>query len=60
MAACGLVARHGRITEAMLREQLPPPGPDIVIVLCGPPPMAGALESALKVIGHSERASIFP
>ena len=50
----------GRITEAMLREHLPPPGPDTVIFLCGPPPMADALEAALKVIGHSERAIILP
>jgi cytochrome-b5 reductase len=50
----------GRITEAMLRTQLPPPGPGTVIFLCGPPPMADALEAALKAIGHSEQAIIFP
>ena len=50
----------GRITEAMLRGHLPPPGPDSVIFLCGPPPMADALETTLKAIGHSEQALIFP
>ena len=50
----------GRVTMAMLREHLPPPGPDTVIFLCGPPPMADGLEAALKVIGHSERAIILP
>ena len=50
----------GRITEAILRGHLPPPGPDTVIFLCGPPPMADALEAALKAIGHSEQAIIFP
>ena len=50
----------GRITEGMLRKHLPPPGPDTVIFLCGPPPMADSLEAALKAIGHSEQAIIFP
>jgi cytochrome-b5 reductase len=44
----------------MLRAHLPPPGPDTVIFLCGPPPMADALEAALKAIGHSEQAIILP
>lgn len=51
---------RGRITEAMLREHLPKPGPGAVIFLCGPPPMVDALETALKAIGHSEQAIIFP
>ena len=50
----------GRITEVMLREHLPPPGPDTVIFLCGPPPMTDALETTLKTIGHSEQAIILP
>ena len=50
----------GRITEAILRAQLPSPGPDTVIFLCGPPPMTDALEAALKAIGHSEQAIILP
>jgi cytochrome-b5 reductase len=50
----------GRITEAILRGHLPPPGPDTVIFLCGPPPMADALEATLKAIGYSEQAIIFP
>jgi cytochrome-b5 reductase len=50
----------GRITEAMLRGHLPPPGPDTVIFLCGPPPMTDALETALKAIGYSEHAIILP
>lgn len=50
----------GRITEEILRKQLPPPGPDTVIFLCGPPPMVDALENTLKTIGHSEQAIILP
>jgi len=51
---------RGRITEDILRGQLPPPGHDTVIFLCGPPPMVDALEAALKAIGHSEQAIILP
>ena len=50
----------GRITEDMLRVHLPPPGPDTVIFLCGPPPMTDAVEATLKAIGHSEQAIILP
>lgn len=50
----------GRITEAVLRAQLPPPAPDTVIFLCGPPPMVDALEVTLKAIGHAGQSIIFP
>ncbi len=50
----------GRITEEILRRQLPPPGPDTVIFLCGPPLMADALEATLKGIGYSEQSILLP
>ena len=50
----------GRITEDVLRRQLPPPGPETVIFLCGPPPMVDPLEATLKGLGYSEQAIIFP
>ena len=50
----------GRITETVLRTQLPPPGPGTVIFLCGPPPMVEAAETTLKSIGHAEQAIILP
>jgi cytochrome-b5 reductase len=50
----------GRITEDILRGHLPPPGPDSVIFLCGPPPMVDALETTLKSLGHSGNAIILP
>lgn len=50
----------GRITEEMLRTHLPPPGPDAVIFLCGPPPMVDAMETMLRSIGHKEQAIILP
>ena len=56
----GWLQGTGRITEAILRGHLPQPAAGTVIFLCGPPPMADALEAALKVIGHAEQAIIFP
>ena len=50
----------GRITEGILRQQLPPPGPDTVIFLCGPSPMVDILENTLKAIGYSEQSIILP
>jgi cytochrome-b5 reductase len=50
----------GRVTEAILRRHLPPPGSDTAVFLCGPPMMADALERTLKEIGYSEQAIILP
>ena len=50
----------GRITEEILRRHLPPPNPDTVIFLCGPPLMVDALESTLRGIGYPEQSIILP
>ena len=50
----------GRITEEILRKQLPAPGPDTVVFLCGPPPMVDVLEATLKEIGYSEKEIVLP
>lgn len=50
----------GHITEEMLRTHLPPPGPNAVIFLCGPPPMVDGVEAMLRSIGHMEQAIILP
>ncbi len=50
----------GRITEDVLRQHLPAPGPATVVFLCGPPPMVDALEMTLKALGHSEQAIVLP
>ena len=51
---------RGRITEDILRRHLPPPAPETVIFLCGPPPMVNSLEDTLKTIGYSDSAIILP
>jgi cytochrome-b5 reductase len=50
----------GRITEDILRRQLPPPDPETKIFLCGPPPMVYVLEAVLKGLGYPEQSIIFP
>jgi len=50
----------GRITADILRQQLPPPGPETVIFLCGPPPMVEALEETLRGLGYPEESVILP
>ncbi len=50
----------GRITAEILHAHLPPPGPDTVVFLCGPPPMVDALEGNLKTLGYPEQAIILP
>lgn len=42
-AGTGWLGRNGRIDEALLREQLPPPSDDVLVFVCGPPPMYDAL-----------------
>jgi cytochrome-b5 reductase len=50
----------GRITADMLRRHLPPPGPETVLFLCGPPPMMNALEEILRGLGYPEESVILP
>ena len=50
----------GRITEEILRKQLPAPRPGTVVFLCGPPLMVDALEATLKGIGYSEKEIVLP
>uniref|UniRef100_A0A3P9HIT5 NADH-cytochrome b5 reductase n=1 Tax=Oryzias latipes TaxID=8090 RepID=A0A3P9HIT5_ORYLA len=46
---------QGFIDEAMVRERLPPPGEDTLILMCGPPPMIQfACNPNLDKVGHSE------
>uniref|UniRef100_A0A4W5Q974 NADH-cytochrome b5 reductase n=1 Tax=Hucho hucho TaxID=62062 RepID=A0A4W5Q974_9TELE len=45
---------HGFISEDMVRDHLPPPGDDTLILLCGPPPMIQfACNPNLDKVGHA-------
>jgi len=56
----GWTEGRGRITEEILRQHLPPPGPETAVFLCGPPMMADALEETLRGIGYSEQSIVLP
>ena len=56
----GWAGETGRITADILRKHLPPPGPETVLFLCGPPPMADALEEMLRGFGYPEGSVILP
>lgn len=46
---------EGFISEDMVREHLPPPSDDTLIVMCGPPPMIQfACNPNLDKVGHSD------
>ncbi|RMZ88024.1 hypothetical protein DV736_g4748, partial [Chaetothyriales sp. CBS 134916] len=44
----------GFVTADIIKEQLPPPGPDVKILLCGPPPMVSALKKATESLGYTK------
>ncbi|RMD41236.1 hypothetical protein DV735_g3898, partial [Chaetothyriales sp. CBS 134920] len=43
----------GFVTADMISAKLPPPGPDIKILICGPPPMVSALKKATESLGYA-------
>ncbi|PNH11879.1 NADH-cytochrome b5 reductase 1 [Tetrabaena socialis] len=46
----------GFITKEMLAEHLPAPGPDVMVLRCGPNPMCVAMKEHLGGLGFSEEA----
>ncbi|KAF4694444.1 NADH-cytochrome b5 reductase 3 [Perkinsus olseni] len=44
----------GRVTKEMLRDTMPKPGPDTLILLCGPKPMNEAAKGLLKELGYDK------
>ena len=56
----GWAGETGRITADILRKHLPPPGPETVLFLCGPPPMSDALEEMFRGFGYPEESVILP
>ncbi|KAF0310410.1 NADH-cytochrome b5 reductase 3 [Amphibalanus amphitrite] len=44
----------GFVTAEMIQEHLPPPGPDTLVVMCGPPPMVNfACQPNLEKLGYA-------
>lgn len=44
----------GFVTADMIKAKLPPPAKDIKILLCGPPPMIGAMKKATESLGYEK------
>jgi len=44
----------GYITKEMIQVHLPPPSPDTLIVLCGPPPMMNSMVKHLQALDYPE------
>ena len=44
----------GFIDEAKIKMSLPPPAPDVIVLICGPPPMTSLCRSLLSNLGYSE------
>jgi cytochrome-b5 reductase len=44
----------GFMTKEMIKEHMPAPGPDTMILFCGPPPFTKMLSSILPELGYTE------
>lgn len=57
--ASGWKYSSGFITEDMIKEHLPPPGPDTLVLMCGPPPMVRfACKQNLDKLGYAKDAQV--
>ena len=44
----------GFVSDAMIRECMPPPSEDVLFLLCGPPPMIKSVRCILQSLGYRE------
>ncbi|KAI9795329.1 MAG: NADH-cytochrome b5 reductase [Piccolia ochrophora] len=44
----------GFVTVEMMQKHLPAPGPDMKLLICGPPPMVRAMKQATESIGYEK------
>ena len=44
----------GFVTKEMIKENLPAPGPDTLIVYCGPPPFEDMMKKFLAELGYTD------
>jgi len=50
----GWTGHTGFVTAELIKQRLPGPGPDTLILLCGPKPMVDAMERNLLTLGYTE------
>jgi len=44
----------GFVSQDHIKANLPAPGPDTLVCLCGPPPMLDAMERHLNALGYTK------
>lgn len=44
----------GFVTPEIIKEHMPPPGPDMKLLMCGPPPMISAMKKATDSLGYEK------
>lgn len=50
---------EGFITDEMIKAKLPPPGPDTLVLMCGPPPMVKfACQANLDKLGYPKESQV--
>jgi cytochrome-b5 reductase len=55
----GWAHKRGFITTGMIGECLPPPSPDTLVLMCGPPPMIEfACKKNLELLGYEKRSMV--
>merc|ERR1719161_432386 len=55
----GWKGHKGFITTDMIKECLPPPGPETLVLMCGPPPMVEfACKKNLDSLGYEKKSLI--
>lgn len=50
----GWTGGAGFISADMIKAQLATPGPDVLVLRCGPTPMCDAMKKHLDTLGYSE------
>lgn len=48
----------GFVTADMIKAKLPAPGPDMKIMVCGPPPMVSAIKKATEGLGYEKARAV--
>ena len=48
----------GFVTPDMMKQHLPSPGPDMKLMMCGPPPMIGAMKKAAESLGFEKARAV--
>ncbi|KAK5079263.1 NADH-cytochrome b5 reductase [Lithohypha guttulata] len=48
----------GFVTPDIIKEKLPAPGPDMKLMMCGPPPMISAMKKATESLGFEKARTV--